>query len=635
MRATGGQIGLTAQEIEAFSQQIGGTTLASIGEVRQAFAELATSGIVFGDTAARTIQASQDLAAVFGGTLAQNMDLLVRTAIKVNSGVEGFRERFGIAIPDALQRSIEKMQELGDTQGAMNALLTFVNSLTGGQGVAGAADTLAGAFQGIQEAFQRFLESTAGTAALEGLKDILRTTAQEINDITDFVNGIAARGGLFQLLFGNLPPSLEKALALIQSIKAEVGEEGIVGALGIPESVRGLFARSPMSIMASRGEEDLNKAVDLLADQLNLTEQMAEIRRQSNNEEIAGDAQRFKSAFDAFNLEQQRREEVDKAAQARQRELAIQAAQKRAVEEAIEAGKERARLEEANQRKMEQDLIRVENILERIQARRIELLGGSEFEQLKAREGGTSAFRIHEEQIEGGLTSVERIEEFQKQLKASDDFIQESLKEQRSAISQTANFLSSELIGAWRSVTAAAVEGGDVTKATLLSILGIAQSVAERVAAAALTAGIAGSLSPGIAQYLAFAHGGSFTAGEATGSSVIHMLPPRQKGIFAGRAQHGLDFMIPGGGATDSVPVSFLATPGEQVTVRPPGRGGTGGADLNLNINVSGGSPDQQAMLEVFGHHLVEQAVNRSVGRTLDLVTRDRTVRRIIRGGRR
>ncbi len=59
---------------------------------------------------------------------------------------------------------------------------------------------------------------------------------------------------------------------------------------------------------------------------------------------------------------------------------------------------------------------------------------------------------------------------------------------------------------------------------------------------------------------------------------------------FAGFANGG-SFKVGGSGGTDKTPVSFMATRGEQVTVKTPGQQGKDGIIINYNIDAKGASP--------------------------------------------
>jgi hypothetical protein len=62
-------------------------------------------------------------------------------------------------------------------------------------------------------------------------------------------------------------------------------------------------------------------------------------------------------------------------------------------------------------------------------------------------------------------------------------------------------------------------------------------------------------------------------------------------GMIPGFA-HGGGFTVPGGGGTDSTPVSFMATPGEKVSISTPGQNGGGeggGGSLVIHQNISTG----------------------------------------------
>ncbi|MGH7393663.1 MAG: hypothetical protein ACREM3_30040, partial [Candidatus Rokuibacteriota bacterium] len=61
------------------------------------------------------------------------------------------------------------------------------------------------------------------------------------------------------------------------------------------------------------------------------------------------------------------------------------------------------------------------------------------------------------------------------------------------------------------------------------------------------------------------------------------------RGLFG--FQHGGSFTVGGSGAPDSQLVAFRASPGEQVTVAPPGQAG-------INIQVINNAPNAQARVE-------------------------------------
>lgn len=66
------------------------------------------------------------------------------------------------------------------------------------------------------------------------------------------------------------------------------------------------------------------------------------------------------------------------------------------------------------------------------------------------------------------------------------------------------------------------------------------------------------------------------------------MTSDEYRSLLNGYATGG-SFMVGGSGGTDTTPVSFLATPGERVTIQTPAQQRASGA--TININVSGGNP--------------------------------------------
>lgn len=107
----------------------------------------------------------------------------------------------------------------------------------------------------------------------------------------------------------------------------------------------------------------------------------------------------------------------------------------------------------------------------------------------------------------------------------------------------------------------------------------------------------------GIAAMLAPA--ADFISGGLGGLTNIGQTLPAQQSGTPG-FQHGGAFTVGGFGGTDSQLVQFLATPGERVTVQPPGQGGPA-----INISVNGVAADKlAAILERKVHEGIDEYHN-------------------------
>lgn len=79
--------------------------------------------------------------------------------------------------------------------------------------------------------------------------------------------------------------------------------------------------------------------------------------------------------------------------------------------------------------------------------------------------------------------------------------------------------------------------------------------------------------------------------------------------------QHGGDFTVGGSGGIDSQHVRFWATPGERVTVTPPGQAGAGTV---FNVDMRGASLEAVARLEAFVQRMDATLERRAVTATFD-----------------
>ncbi|WP_146030489.1 phage tail length tape measure family protein [Pseudovibrio exalbescens] len=156
LKATGFSAGRTAQQLENLAQGVGYDTLAGTTGARDAITQLLTFRSITGETFDRTIQLSQDLAAVGFGTLESSAVQLGKALEDPANGLSALR-RVGVSFSQSQRDLINNFVKTGQVAQAQNVILDAVESQVGGAGVA-AGSGLAGAYDGLAEATQILLE---------------------------------------------------------------------------------------------------------------------------------------------------------------------------------------------------------------------------------------------------------------------------------------------------------------------------------------------------------------------------------------------------------------------------------------------------------------------------------------------
>jgi len=261
LRATGNSAGLTLQEIEELSQEIGIGTLASTQKVRDAAGILLTFKSISGETFKEALRLTQDLAEVGFGDVKQGAIQLGKALEEPIVGLGAMR-RVGVSFTEAQKEVIKVLSMTGQKAEAQRIILDALNEQVGGSGKK-AAQGLAGAVDTVNEKFAIFIEQSKSgratvellTKALNGLANFfdsfeksigrLNTEKQLLDFLDDMkeklegVQEINKKGGLF--IFGHgsddeekrILKEIEKAeekLAKMRSEKAEkkkIADEGL------------------------------------------------------------------------------------------------------------------------------------------------------------------------------------------------------------------------------------------------------------------------------------------------------------------------------------------------------------------------------------------------------------------------
>lgn len=183
LNATGNAAGRTFGQLEEQANSVARATLASTQDIRQAQAILLTFRSVQEENFDRTIELSQDLAAVLG-TQAKDAALQLGKALEdPATGLTALR-RSGVSFSQAQKDLINDMVETGRIAEAQGLILDTLGAQVGGAG-AGTAGGIAGKVDGLAQSWEDFLVSLAKTgparAAANGL-GILSAGIDGLND---------------------------------------------------------------------------------------------------------------------------------------------------------------------------------------------------------------------------------------------------------------------------------------------------------------------------------------------------------------------------------------------------------------------------------------------------------------------
>ena len=214
--ATGGAAGRSADQLREQARQIASTTLESTEGILQAQQVLLTFRNVQGDVFDRAVKASADLAAAMGGDVVGATRQLARALEDPINGVTALT-RSGTVFTQEQREVIKALVETGREAEAQGLILAELEAQYGGvavaaaQGLAGAQDTLAQAFQELRLGIAENLNLLdLATAANLKLADAVNFVTANIPAILD---GLRALSAVVVGLAATQIPGLVTALA--------------------------------------------------------------------------------------------------------------------------------------------------------------------------------------------------------------------------------------------------------------------------------------------------------------------------------------------------------------------------------------------------------------------------------------
>ena len=212
LKATGNAAGQTGQDIESMAGSIGKGTLASVQGARDAAGVLLTFKTISGEAFGRTLELTQDLAAVGFGSMKTAALQLGKALEDPETGLSALR-RVGVSFSEQQKEQIKVMAMTGRQAEAQKMILDALEGQVGGAGK-GAAGGLSGAFDTLGENITLFFEKAeAGKAIVKAL--------------TGFIQGLANVLDKFIPKEKELPQTIEEVNKAIedQTLQVELLQE--------------------------------------------------------------------------------------------------------------------------------------------------------------------------------------------------------------------------------------------------------------------------------------------------------------------------------------------------------------------------------------------------------------------------
>lgn len=184
LKSTGNASGFTAEQIDKMARAIALNTLASKRGIRDAAGILLTFKAVSGDVFERTLQLSQDMAAVMG-TDAKNAALQLAKALEdPATGLTALR-RSGVSFTQTEKDMITQMFQAGKTAEAQGLILDKLAGQIGGAG-AGEAKGMSGAVDTLGQRWDDLMESIGKSGPLAVTTEMVKDLAGAIETLNNW-----------------------------------------------------------------------------------------------------------------------------------------------------------------------------------------------------------------------------------------------------------------------------------------------------------------------------------------------------------------------------------------------------------------------------------------------------------------
>lgn len=594
LRATGHAAGFTRAQLVEMAERMQRTSIFDDEDVMRAQATLLKFGNIYSEVFERALRTTADLAAFMGTGMQEAAQMLGKTLQSPTEGLMMMERNFG-KLTDAEEAHIRALVEAGRSTEAQMAVLDLWQQKIGGasdllnSGLTREVRALKNAWDDFLQALQETGIVGAMTRTLRGLADIVRDLHGELRGARTHLRGFLTEAAGEWLMDLPGPARLVGAALVARAARMRAEVEEAQKQPGPPTPLAEWMEPGPAAQVVLGGKDLAKEAA----------ERAAKAQAEKEAAERAAKAQ----AALAAQLRQQVEIEAIRAQDlTRQQEILLLleteryrglAPAKKAEIAMLAAKIDLLKAEQQYAKELAEDQKRVEETVQRIQE--------EERERLKAlaeRSGIEYMIAQHEALVErDDIERAQRLRERAELIKAEE----EETRRLTDAAREIGLTFSS------------AFEDAIVSGKRLSEVLrGLAQDVARIFVRRTVTEPLAADITDWIKGFRLFGRAPAASAAEPTFASVASTM-------LLGGFQHGGEFTVRGAGGTDSTLVAFRATPGERVTVAPPGSGGG-----NVTVNVVNQVPAAQARVAerrgASGERIVDvliEHVTGAIGRNL------------------
>jgi hypothetical protein len=252
VRATGGAAGFTAEQIHDMASELALATLGSIQGFEDAAAALLTFKTVSGQSFARALELSQDLASVMGGDT-KSAALQLGKALEDPARGLSALTRSGVSFTEQEQELIKSLAEAGETAQAHGVILDKVAEQVGGVaremagGLAGALDTVGQRFEELKVKSGDALQP-ALIAVANQISDALEFLAENLDTVATLA-GVVGAAAVGNLAVKGVAAATAYAQAMTVATVASAGLAAAQSRLAI--TGKAAFASLPVAVFAT------------------------------------------------------------------------------------------------------------------------------------------------------------------------------------------------------------------------------------------------------------------------------------------------------------------------------------------------------------------------------------------------
>ena len=199
LKATGGAVGFTTDQLDKMARQLGDKTLTTAEEARKAILVLMTATSLQGEQFREVLGITQDLASLGFGNLGRQAQRLARVITDPLQNIETLR-RVNIKFDDSEKRLLKTLKNTGKEFELISLIIKKFGLI---QGVAeNETEGLAGAMDSLSEIITNFLaDASRNSGALQGLAKEIRAISAAFTQQAEATGALQKFGDTVRVIF--------------------------------------------------------------------------------------------------------------------------------------------------------------------------------------------------------------------------------------------------------------------------------------------------------------------------------------------------------------------------------------------------------------------------------------------------